>query len=131
MTDQDLVARLRESHELLAIHEDWCADIGLPVSIAKDSADAIERLTAEVEALKSRNVPILLNHDHQQPPIGLVKMIDGALHVEFRQDLEVSREMAFAIFGNAGLRIVEGDGMIKRASILEFSLSPDDAARSA
>ena len=70
--------------------------------------------------------PILANHDHTKP-IGIIKNENGRILFEFHDDVEISREMLFEIFGNAGIRIaehqVEGDNLtIKSGEILEFSL---------
>ena len=68
-------------------------------------------------------VPILSNHDHTSPPIGVVESVDGSLYVRFRDDMKITQEMAFLIFGDAGLRVLEateeeGVMLIRRAEIL-------------
>lgn len=77
-------------------------------------------------------IPILMNHDHTEAPIGVVREKDGALFVEFTADVKITKEWAFNIFGGAGLRVLEAteeDGVffIRKAQILEFSLMPDPA----
>lgn len=75
--------------------------------------------------------PILLNHD-QSKPIGFAEVIDEQLHVHFSADMKITKELAFQIFGNAGLQVLEAteaDGvmLIRRGRILEWSLSPEPA----
>lgn len=75
------------------------------------------------------NVPILLNHDHQTKPVGFVEFVDGAIHIRFATDVKITTEMAFEIFGNAGLEVLEysdegGVMMIRHGRILEWSLPP-------
>ena len=72
-------------------------------------------------------LPILRNHDHRQPPIGYVRTVDGEVFFEFIADVLVTREIAFEIFGNAGLRIIESSErngllVIHKGQLLEFSL---------
>lgn len=80
------------------------------------------------------NVPILLNHDQTKPPVGVVEIRDGGLFVRFTDDMKITREMAFEIFGNAGLQILEctddsGVMLIRRGRILEWSLSLPSVSR--
>lgn len=77
--------------------------------------------------------PILLNHDPSRP-IGVVEEIDGQLHVRFTTDLRITREIAFQIFGDVGLQVLEwvddSDAMvIRRGRILEWSLPQVDPGR--
>lgn len=77
------------------------------------------------------NIPILMNHD-QTKPIGFVEVIDGALHVRFAEDVRITRDMAFQIFGDAGLQVLEatdeaGVMLIRHGRILEWSLCPQPA----
>lgn len=74
------------------------------------------------------NVPILLAHDHRKP-IGCVEVVDGQLHVRFAADITITKDMAFEIFGDAGLQVLEcteenGVMLIRHGRILEWSLSP-------
>jgi hypothetical protein len=85
---------------------------------------------AAIEYLNKPNMPlpILLNHDHTKPPIGLVESIDGSLFVRFHDDMKITREMAFLIFGDTGFRILEateenGVMLIRRAQILCWNLA--------
>ena len=73
-------------------------------------------------------VPILLNHDHAAR-VGRLDIVDGQLQVSFADDVKITREMAFEIFGNAGLQGLEwteenGAMIVRRGRILEWSLSP-------
>ena len=73
-------------------------------------------------------IPILIDHDHHKP-VGFMREIDGKMYVEFAQDGKITKELAFEIFGNVGLRILdidEADGKyyIRKAEIVEFSLAP-------
>jgi hypothetical protein len=70
-------------------------------------------------------LPILWNHDHTKP-IGSVEAVDGALKFKFSEDVKITREKMFEIFGGAGIRVTEMeeiDGVvtIKSGEILEFS----------
>lgn len=73
-------------------------------------------------------IPILLNHDSSKP-IGWLR-IDGAhLVVEFTDDVPITKEMFFKIFGNTGMVATQfemhgGAMWIKKAQITEFSWSP-------
>lgn len=78
-----------------------------------------------------RDIPILLNHDHQKV-IGLWRR-DGI--GEFAPDQRITREMLLDIFGGAGLRILEqftdAEGTFVRTfEILEFSLTTSQAGAS-
>lgn len=72
------------------------------------------------------SAPILMNHDHQSMPIGMVEFVDGRVQFRFASDARITREMAFNIFGNAGLVLeaFEEGGVqyIRRGRILEWSL---------
>lgn len=77
----------------------------------------------------SMTIPILQNHDHTKSPIGFVEMVDGIPHIRFAADVKITKDMAFQIFGNAGLQILEtteedGVMLIRNARILEWSLDP-------
>ena len=72
-------------------------------------------------------IPILLNHEAAKP-IGVAEFQDGQMFVRFVDDVKITREMAFEIFGNAGLLVLESteeDGvmLIRRGRIVEWSLS--------
>jgi hypothetical protein len=74
------------------------------------------------------SAPILMNHDFTKA-IGSVDVINGELHFRFATDVRITKDMAFGIFGNAGLQLLEAseeDGvmLIRSARILEWSLSP-------
>jgi hypothetical protein len=75
-------------------------------------------------------LPLLLNHDHNNP-IGTVEPIgDGKLEFKFNTDVLITKEMLFDIFGNAGLVVTHRemkDGVvhIKAGEILEFSFCAD------
>jgi hypothetical protein len=78
--------------------------------------------------MKYDTLPILLNHDHTKPPIGSVESVDGKLYVRFRDDMKITEEMAFLIFGDAGFRVLEvteegGVMLIRRAQILCWNLA--------
>ena len=73
-----------------------------------------------------KDIPILVQHDHSQKPIGRVLATDRGLSVQFREDVRITREMLFDIFGGAGIRVdeMERDGdllIVKAGTILEFS----------
>jgi hypothetical protein len=73
-------------------------------------------------------IPILLGHDWTKP-IGYIECVDGVdLSVVLSEDMRITQEMFFDIFGNCGVRIdeyeIDGDVMIiKRGTIMEFSLN--------
>lgn len=73
---------------------------------------------------------ILWNHDHTAKPIGKYDFSDGRINFVFEEDVEISHEMMFEIFGNAGISVDrmerrdDGKGLIKAGHILEFSFSP-------
>lgn len=76
-----------------------------------------------------KSLSILMTHDHTKP-IGFVEVIDGRSHVHFTTDMKITKDMAFQIFGNAGLQVLEatedaGVMMIKDGRVLEWSLSPE------
>lgn len=82
-------------------------------------------------AEENMNIPILINHD-QSKPIGFVEVIDGAPHVRFADDVRITLDMAFQIFGDAGLQVLEateeaGVMLIRHGRILEWSLCPQPA----
>jgi len=61
-------------------------------------------------------------------PIGVIRKEGDQIFFEFHEDVEISREMMFDIFGNAGIRVTEtieknGNLIIKKGQILEFSFS--------
>lgn len=78
-------------------------------------------------------IPILLNHDGTKT-IGVVKTThDNKLVLEFAEDVKITKEMAFDIFGNAGLKLLQlseesGVFYIRKAQIVEFSLMPTSPA---
>lgn len=69
------------------------------------------------------NIPILMNHD----PKRVIGVLEDDGRVRFTQDVEISREQFFAIFGNVGARLDEcekqkgGPLRIRAGQILEFS----------
>lgn len=70
-------------------------------------------------------IPILCKHDHTKP-IGSVESINGALRFKFSEDVKLTLENLFEVFGGAGIRVtemedVEGVVTIKSGEILEFS----------
>ena len=74
-----------------------------------------------------QKIPILHDHD-PSAAIGVVRIIDDGVFFEFTKDAQISREMLFDIFGNAGIKITEfeadGDNIavVKAGQILEYSL---------
>jgi hypothetical protein len=71
-------------------------------------------------------LPILLNHDHTRV-IG--KWEAGGIG-EFLPEFAVTPQQLLAIFGGAGIRILETDGtkqFVRRFEILEFSFCPTPA----
>ena len=70
------------------------------------------------------NIPILWQHDHKKS-IGEITCADGKLHFKFNEDVQVTQQMMFEIFGNAGFTVTDGkivDGtcvLIRAGSILE------------
>lgn len=78
-------------------------------------------------------LPILRGHDRAKP-IGYIEAVGGCtLRVRFTDEVEITREMFFEIFGGAGLRIsrykvnAAGNMCIQEGEIIEFSLNPDCA----
>lgn len=73
------------------------------------------------------NWPILLNHDPASA-IGVTEVINGELHVRFTEDVKITREIAFQIFGDAALQVLEcteDDGVmvIRRGRILHWGFN--------
>jgi len=77
-------------------------------------------------------IPILLHHDRSKV-IGVMQTDPDkpGLFVRFTSDVQITRDMLFEIFGNAGVRVMEAemndDGLnftIKSGQILEWSMSP-------
>ena len=73
-------------------------------------------------------LPILWAHDQTRPPIGFVETADdGTLKFRFNEDVRVSEQAMFEIFGHAGIRVTEqevlpdGTRLIKAGQIMEFS----------
>lgn len=74
-------------------------------------------------------LPILFKHDHKRP-IGVVLFDNGAVKFKFSEEVKVSLDQAFEIFGGAGIKVtskelVDGVVIIKEGEILEFSFSPN------
>jgi len=75
-------------------------------------------------------IPILNNHIHTIAPIGFVYLVDGILHFRFRDDVSITLDMVYQIFGNAGIRVMDSaddkDGryVIRSGQILEWSIGP-------
>lgn len=80
-------------------------------------------------------IPILKNHDHQQP-LGTFDPLTGT--VEFPEGAGVTIEMLHVAFGNAGIKVIEQDinideqtgrysRFIRKAQLVEFSTGPDEA----
>lgn len=74
-------------------------------------------------------IPILWKHDHTKP-IGTVEAVGPELKFKFTDDVEITRENLFEIFGWAGVRLEEieqrpdGTLLIKSGAILPFSFDP-------
>jgi hypothetical protein len=74
--------------------------------------------------------PILNNHIHTIEPIGFVELIDGTLHFRFRDDVSITLDMVYQIFGNVGIKVLDTtddkDGLyvIRSGQILEWSIGP-------
>lgn len=71
-------------------------------------------------------VPILRGHDHKDV-IGMLTFDGGVMRFAFRDDVRVTSDMFYSIFGDVGWRMEEGgcDGeafFVKRGTIVEFSL---------
>lgn len=71
--------------------------------------------------------PILWCHDHSRP-IGHVEATDdGTLKFHFTDDVRVSEQALFEIFGGVGMRVTDmevlpdGTRLIKAGQIMEFS----------
>jgi hypothetical protein len=80
-------------------------------------------------------LPILIDHDPTKP-IGIIREKNGSLFVEFTEDMKITMEWAFNIFGGAALQILEYTEedeifFIRKARIIEFSLVKDVPASSA
>jgi hypothetical protein len=76
-------------------------------------------------------IPILLNHEPSKA-IGWTEIVDGQLQFVMAADSQITLDMAFQVFGNAGLQVLEAteeDGvmMIRRGRILEWSVAPEAA----
>jgi hypothetical protein len=74
------------------------------------------------------SAPILMNHDFTKA-IGSVDVINGELHFRFATDVRITKDMAFEIFGNAGLQLfevseVDGVMLIRSGRIVEFRCLP-------
>jgi len=73
------------------------------------------------------NIPILWQHNANKP-IGEVICADGKVHFKFNDDVQVTQQMMFDIFGNAGFTVTEGkivDGtcvLIRAGCIVEWSM---------
>ena len=72
-------------------------------------------------------LPIFIDRDISKP-IGIIRNEDGKILFEFHEDVEITREMMFGIFGNAGIMVTEAQRdndniIIKSGEILEFSFS--------
>lgn len=73
-------------------------------------------------------IPILVDHDHAKPPIGIIEWKDNALVVTMKEP--TARVTLEAVFGQMGFRVLEYEGtdpefmIIKKFEILEFSLCP-------
>ena len=71
-------------------------------------------------------IPILWNHNHATP-IGHVKHVGDKLMFVFNEDVRVSEQAMFEIFGNCGVRVLhsqalpDGTRLIRSGEILEFS----------
>lgn len=77
-------------------------------------------------------VPILYNHDHEHPPIGLLFVKDGKLFAEFYSP--VDRDTVESIFGGIGYAVLDAikagkNPYIKKIQILEFSFEPKHGKR--
>lgn len=72
-------------------------------------------------------LPILWNHDFTKP-IGVVEAADGQLKFRFGEDIKITHEAMFQIFGDAGIKVTEmemledGTRLIKAGELVEFSL---------
>jgi hypothetical protein len=75
-------------------------------------------------------LPILWAHDRTRPPIGFVEAADdGTLKFRFNDDVRVSEQALFDIFGDgvgvcvADMEVMpDGTRLIKAGQIMEFSL---------
>jgi len=72
-----------------------------------------------------RDIPILLNHDHQR----IIGTWRGDGIAEFLPDQRITKDQLFNIFGGAGIQVLEwledetGE-YVRKFQILEFSLCP-------
>ena len=75
-------------------------------------------------------IPILNNHIHTIAPIGFVYLVDGILHFRFHDDVSITLDIVYQIFGNVGIKVLDSaddkDGryIIKSGQILEWSIGP-------
>lgn len=74
-----------------------------------------------------KKIPILLHHDPMRP-VGFIEVTDWGLAFRFSEEMIITREMIFNIFGNVGFEATElaaldnGQIRIIAGTILEFSL---------
>lgn len=72
------------------------------------------------------NMPILKNHD-EHAIIGKIYSEDGHIYFKFFEEIEITKDMLFEIFGNAALKLIvfeaEGEKIkVRKGEIIEFSL---------
>lgn len=90
-----------------------------------DPRDCQHGFADNIDSNKIMKIPILLYHEKDNP-IGVVVAEGGKLFINFKENINITRENLFNIFGGAGIRVIEEDhngcGYIRKAQIFEFSL---------
>ncbi len=71
-------------------------------------------------------LPLLMNHDINKPIGAIVQRADGRFEFNFTDDVRITDEILFDVFGGVGILVTEmveeeGVRIIKAGQILEFS----------
>lgn len=93
---------------------------------AGDAVGVKAACTCDCHKTVSLTRPLLWNHDHMKP-VGRVEVVNGKIEFHFNEDLFITHEMLFEIFGNVGLQVtkqevVAGLVCIRAGQIMEWSL---------
>lgn len=68
-------------------------------------------------------IPILENHDHTKRFFGIAQPYNHGSELRVVLFEAVTKEVFYSIFGNVGFEVLkEENGLIKEASIVEFSI---------
>lgn len=103
------------------------------MSVGYDVRGDISCVSVPVARSPSLVIPILRNHDHASPPIGMLIVSGRRLVGELQTG--VTREDLFRTFGGAGIRVLEQEirtdentgrmeTLIRKFEVMEFSLCP-------